>query len=34
MKKPEIKVKVTLTDGYKDRFTKACIEVARKKVNA
>lgn len=27
----EIKVKVTYTDGYKERFTKACIEVAKKR---
>ncbi len=34
MKKREIKIKVTYTDGYKERFTKACIEVARKRVSA
>ncbi len=34
MKKREIKIQVTYTDGYKERFTKACIEVARKKVKA
>lgn len=30
--KKQIKVKVTLTDGYSERFTKACIKVAKKKV--
>lgn len=34
MKKREIKIKVIYTDGYKERFTKACIEAARKKVSA
>ena len=32
--KKEIKVKVTYTDGYKERFTKACIELARKRRSA
>jgi len=27
----EIKVKVTYTEGYKERFTKACIQVASKR---
>ncbi len=27
----EIKVKITLTEGYRERFTKACIRVARKR---
>ena len=31
MKDKEIKVKVSFTDGYQDRFTKACIQVARKR---
>ncbi len=31
MKKREIKVKITYTEGYKERFTKACIEVAKKR---
>lgn len=31
MKKREIKIKVTYTEGYKERFTKACIEVAKKR---
>ena len=34
MKKREIKIKVTYTDGYKESFTKACVEVARKRVSA
>ena len=32
--KKEIKVKVTYTEGWKERFTKACIEAARKRVNS
>lgn len=32
--KKEIKVKVKYTDGYKERFTKACVEVARKRRSA
>lgn len=28
----EIKVKLTLSEGYADRFTKACIQVAKKRV--
>lgn len=27
----EIKVKITYTDGYKERFTAACVKVARKR---
>ena len=34
MKKREIKVKITYTEGYKERFTKACIEVAKKRVGS
>ena len=34
MKKREIKIKVTYTDGYKERFTKAGVEGARKRVSA
>lgn len=29
--KKEIKVKVTYTDGYRQRFTKACLDVLRKR---
>lgn len=32
--KQEIKVKITLSEGYKERFTKACIQVARKRVES
>lgn len=32
--KKEIKVKVTYTEGWKERFTKACIEAARKRVSS
>lgn len=28
MKQKEIKVQVTLTEGYEERFTKACCEAA------
>lgn len=28
----EVKVKITLSEGYEERFTKACIQVARKRV--
>lgn len=28
----DIKVKLTLSKGYADRFTKACIQVAKKRV--
>lgn len=27
----EIKVKVTYTDGYRQRFTKACLDTLRKR---
>lgn len=30
-KKQDIKVNITYTDGYKERFTRACIEVAKKR---
>lgn len=30
--KQDIKVKITLSEGYEERFTKACIQVARKRV--
>ena len=30
--KQDIKVKLTLSEGYEERFTKACIQVARKRV--
>lgn len=29
--KKEIKVKLTFTEGYQERFTKACIRVAKKR---
>lgn len=29
--KKEIKVKITYTEGYKERFTAACIKVAKKR---
>lgn len=32
MKQKEIKVQVTLTEGYKERFTKACVEAAIRKL--
>lgn len=32
--KQDIKVKITLSDGYEERFTKACIQVARKRVES
>lgn len=32
--KKEIKVKVKYTEGWRERFTKACIETARKRVNS
>lgn len=31
MKNPEIKVVLTLTDGYAQRFTEACLEQLRKR---
>ena len=31
MKNKEIKVKVTFTEGYEERFTKACLEVLLKR---
>jgi hypothetical protein len=34
MKKREIKVKITYTEGYKERFTAACVKVARKRVSS
>ena len=34
MKKPEIKVVVTLTEGYEERFTAACIKVAQRRVES
>lgn len=30
-KKQDIKVSIKYTEGYKERFTKACIEVAKKR---
>lgn len=33
MVKKEIKVEVIYTDGWKDRFAKACAEVAKRKIN-
>lgn len=30
-KKQDIKVNIKYTEGYKERFTKACIEVAKKR---
>ena len=30
--KKEIKVEISLTDGYKERFTAECIKVAQKRV--
>ncbi len=32
--KKEIKVKVKYTEGWRERFTKACVETARKRVNS
>lgn len=32
MRQQEVKVKLTLSEGYEERFTKACIQVARKRV--
>lgn len=32
MKQKEIKVQVTLTEGYEERFTKACVEAAIRKI--
>ena len=29
--KKEVKVSITYTDGYKERFTAACIKVAEKR---
>ena len=34
MRKQEVKVKLTLSEGYEERFTKACIQVARKRVES
>ena len=31
MKKKEIKVEVIFTEGYKERFTQACIKVAKRR---
>lgn len=31
MKKEEIKVEVTYTDGYEKRFTEACLKYIRKR---
>lgn len=30
--KKEVKVKITFTEGYEERFTKACIEVAQRRI--
>ncbi len=32
--KKDIKVKVIFTEGYEERFTKACIRVAEKRVES
>jgi hypothetical protein len=32
MRQQEVRVKLTLSEGYEERFTKACIQVARKRV--
>ena len=32
MRQQEVKVKLSLSEGYEERFTKACIQVARKRV--
>lgn len=32
--KKEIKVKVKYTEGWRERFTKACVETARKRVSS
>ena len=32
MKKQEIKVQITLSEGYQERFTRACIRAARRRV--
>lgn len=31
--KKEVKVKVIFTEGYEERFTKACIKVAKKRAD-
>ena len=31
MKEKDIKVKVTYTEGYKKRFTEACLEVLKRR---
>lgn len=31
--KKEIKIKVTFTEGYQERYTKACLEVIRKRTS-
>ena len=31
MKKPEIKVEVTFTPGYEQRFTVACLEIIKRR---
>jgi hypothetical protein len=28
----EVKVKITLSEGYQERFTRACIKVAQKRI--
>ena len=29
--KQEIKIKVTLTDGHQERFTRACLDILKKR---
>lgn len=31
MKLPDIKVKIEFTEGYEQRFTKACIDILKKR---
>lgn len=32
MRKKDIKVQVTLTEGYQERFTAACVKVAMRRI--
>lgn len=32
--KKEVKVQITLSDGYRERFTRACIKVAKRRVES
>ena len=33
MKNPEIKIKIELSEGYEQRFTKACLDILKKRDN-